>query len=69
MHVEDLGEIVPPPSHNSVGVCHQVTLLVLHSITSRLLPRLKVIVAPIQVPIVLDFTVMKNGTFSCIVQF
>ena len=57
MHVEELGETVPPPSYNNVGVCHQVTFLNLHYITSRLLPLLKVIDAPIQVPNVLDLTV------------
>ena len=49
--------MVPPPSHNTVGVCHQVTFLILHYITSRLVPLLKVIDAPIQVPYVLDLTV------------
>ena len=57
MHIEELGETVPPPSHNIVGVCHQVTILILHYITSRLVPILKVIDAPIQVPNVLDLTV------------
>jgi hypothetical protein len=23
MHVEQLGEIIPPPIHNTVGVCNQ----------------------------------------------
>ena len=57
MHVEYLGEIVPPPSHNTVGVCNQVTFLILYYITSRLVPLLKVTDAPIQVPDVLDLTV------------
>ena len=57
MHVEQLGEIVPPPSHNTVGVCNQVSLLILNYITSRLVPLLKVTDAPIQVPNVLDVTV------------
>ena len=56
MHVEKLGEIFPLPSHNTVGVCHQVTFLILHYITSRLVPLLKVIDAPIQVSNVLDLT-------------
>jgi len=37
-----------------VGVCHQVTFLILHYITSRLVPLLKVIDASIQVPNVLE---------------
>ena len=40
-----------------MGVCHQVTVLILHYITSRLLPLLKVIDAPIEVPNVLNLTV------------
>jgi len=58
MHVKQLGEIVPTPGHNTVGVCHQVTFLILHYITSRLVPLLKVIDALIQVPNVLDLTVI-----------
>ena len=40
-----------------MGVCHQVTFLILHYITSRLVPLLKVIDAPIQVRNVLDLAV------------
>ena len=43
-----------------MGVCHQVTFLILHYITSRPVPLLKVIDAPIQVPNVLDLTVSFN---------
>ena len=57
MHVEQLGEIIPPPIHNNVGVCNQVTFLILNYITSRFVPLLKVIDAPIKVPNVLDLTV------------
>ena len=57
MHVEQLGEIIPPPIHNTVGVCNQVTFLILTYITSRLVPLLKVTDAPIQVPNILDLTV------------
>ena len=64
MHVEELGEIIPPPSHNTVGVCHQVTFLILHYITSRLVPLLKVIDAPIQVPNVLDLTVSLQRRYA-----
>jgi hypothetical protein len=39
-----------------VGVCNQVTFLILNYITSRLVPLLKVIDAPIQVPNILDLT-------------
>jgi len=40
-----------------VGVCNQVAFLILNYITSRLVPLLKVIDAPIQVPNILDLTV------------
>ena len=57
MHVEQLGKIIPPPVHNTVGVCKQVAFLILIYITSRLVPLFKAIDAPIQVPNVLDLTV------------
>ena len=57
MHVEQLGEIVPPPRHNTVGVCNQVAFLILYYITSRLVPLLKVIDTPIEIPNVLDLIV------------
>ena len=57
MRVKLLGEIVPPPCHNTVGVCNQVAFLILNYITSRLVPILKVIDAPLQVRNVLDLTV------------
>ena len=57
MHVEELGEIVTPPSHINVGVCNQVAFLILYYITSRLVHRLEVTDAPIQIPNVLDLIV------------
>jgi len=57
MHVEQLGEIIPPPIHNTVGVCNQVAFLILNYIISRLVPLLKVIDAPIQVSNILDISV------------
>jgi hypothetical protein len=41
MHVEQLGEIIPPPIHHTVGVCNQVAFLILNYITSRRYPFLK----------------------------
>ena len=40
----------PPPSQNAVGVCKQITLLTLYSISSRLVTNLKITDAPMQVP-------------------
>jgi len=50
MYIEYLGEIFPPPSHSTVGVCNQVTFLILYYITSRLVSILKVNDAPIKIP-------------------
>ena len=50
MHVEYLGEIVPAPRQNTVGVCNQVAFLILYYVSSRHVPLLKVTDAPIQVP-------------------
>jgi len=40
-----------------VGVCNQITFLILHYISSRLVTLLKVIDAPIQVPDIFELTV------------
>jgi hypothetical protein len=50
MYIQYPGEIVPPPRHNTVGVCNQVTFLILYNNSSRLVPLLEVINAPIQIP-------------------
>ena len=42
--------MVPPPSQNTVGVCKQITILILHYISSRLVTIIKVTDAPIEVP-------------------
>src|SRR5215510_8418508 len=47
--IQYLRESVPPPSQNTVAVGKQITLLILHSISSRLVILLKVNEAPIQV--------------------
>ena len=39
----------PPPSQNAVGICNQITLLILHYISARLVTLLKVNDAPMQV--------------------
>ena len=41
--------MVPSDSQNTVWVCNQITLLILHYISSRLVTLLKVIYSPIQV--------------------
>jgi hypothetical protein len=57
MYIQYLGEIVPPPRHNTVGVCNQVTFLILYNNSSRLLLLLEVINGPMQVPDIVDLTV------------
>jgi len=57
MYIQRLGEIVPPPRHNTVGVCNQISILVLYYNSSRLVPLLEVINAPTQAPYIVDLTV------------
>ena len=35
MYIQYLEEIVPLPSQNTVGVCNQITLVIVHYISSR----------------------------------
>src|SRR5215470_13183680 len=55
--IQQLGEMIPPPSQNTVGVCNQVTLLILYYFSSRLVPPLKRNDTPIQVSEILVLTV------------
>ena len=48
MYLEQLREMVPPPSQHTVRVCNQITLLFLYCVSSRLVTLLKVIDAPVQ---------------------
>jgi len=57
MYIQQLGEIVLPPCHNTVGVCNQIAFLVLYYNSSRLVLLLEVINAPIQVPDIVDLAV------------
>jgi len=49
MYIQQLREMVPLSSQNTVGVCKPITLLILNYISSRLVTALKVIDTPIQV--------------------
>jgi len=49
MYIQQLREIVPRPSQNTVAVCNQITLLIPYYISSRLVNLLKIIDAPVQV--------------------
>ena len=49
--------MVPPPSQNTVGICNQITLLILYCISCSLVSPLKIIDAPIQVPSIFYLTV------------
>jgi len=57
MYIQYLGEIVPAPSKNTVGVYNPITFVILHYISSRLVTLLKVTDAPIQVPNIFYLTV------------
>ena len=49
--------MVPPPKQNTVEICNQITLLILHFINSKLLTHPEVINAPVQVPEIFDLTI------------
>jgi len=50
--------MVPPTTQNTVAVCNQITLLILHYISSTLVTLLTVNDAPIQDPDIFYFTVI-----------
>jgi hypothetical protein len=65
VYIQQLVEMIPLPSQNTVGVCNQVALLILYYISSRLVPPLKIVDTPIQVSDVLVLTVcLKLIKFS-----
>jgi len=43
MYIEKVTEMVPPLSQNTVGVCNQITLLILYYISSRLRTLVKIL--------------------------
>jgi hypothetical protein len=56
MYIEQLREMITPPSQNTVAVCNQTALLILYYISSSLVTLLKVTDAPIEVSDILDLT-------------
>jgi hypothetical protein len=57
--------MVPPPKQNTVEICSQITLLILHFINSKLLTHPKVINVPVQVSEIFDLTMsFKFISFS-----
>jgi hypothetical protein len=42
MYIQKLREMVPSPNQNTVGFCKEITLLILHYISSRLVTLRKV---------------------------
>jgi len=72
MYIQYLGKIVPPPCQSTVGVCNQITFVILHYIISRLVTLLKVTDTPIQVPATFDLTVsfkFLNFSFQLCILF
>ena len=57
MYIQQLEEILPPPSQNSEGACDQITCLNNYYISSRLLILLNVTDALIKFPYILNHTV------------
>ena len=65
MYIEELREMVPPPSQNIVGVCNKITLLIPYYMSSKLVTRLKIIDTPKQFSVIFYFTViLKLISFS-----
>ena len=64
MYIEYLGEMVPPPSQNSVLICNQITLLILHYISSRLVTLLQVADAPVHVPNIFRLTLSSSSILA-----
>jgi len=50
MYIQQLREMVPSLSQNTVGFCNQITLSILYCISSKLVTLLKVIDVPVQKP-------------------
>jgi len=66
MHIQELIEMIPPPSQNNVGVCNQIIFLIIYYISFRLVNLLKVIDAPIKASDILDLTVSSTFlNFRC----
>jgi hypothetical protein len=61
MHIEQMREMVPPSSQNTVAIYSQITLLIPYYIISGLVALLKFTEAPIQMSDICDLTVsFKN---------
>jgi hypothetical protein len=56
MYIEQIREMVPPTSQNTVTVCNQITLLILYYINSTLVTLLEVIDAPHKSQIFLSYS-------------
>jgi len=60
MYIEQLREMISPPTQNTVGVCNQTTVFIPYSISSRLVTLLKIVDAPVQVSDILNLTLSFN---------
>ena len=56
MYIQDLREMVPPPSQNTAGICNQLKFLILYHISFRPLTLLKITDNPIQICDTLDLS-------------
>jgi len=50
MYILKLRDMVPSLNQNTVGVCNQITLLILYYVSYRLVTLFKIIVVSLQVP-------------------
>ena len=72
MDTEQLREMVPPPSQNTVAVYSQITLLIPYYIISGLVTLLKITEAPVQVSHICDLAVsfkLINFSFEIFLSF
>jgi hypothetical protein len=60
--------MVPPPNHNTVTVCNQITLLILYYINSRLVTLLKIIHAPVYIFLIVLLVSSSSRETLCSLQ-
>ena len=63
MYIEQLREVVPLTSQNTVTVSNKITLLIPYYTISGLVTLLKIIDAPIQVSDIFYLTVVSSSSF------
>jgi hypothetical protein len=57
MYIQQLGEIFPPPSENTLEVCNQITIVIHHYVSSSRVILIKFIDVLKQIPIIFYLTI------------